>query len=244
MTTQAYYDWVQKGSVWKAAEPVVEYHDAFIHAGWPAVSLGTIGDKAHLTADRPQDHTPFSVTGWPGGNPSPYVLAFDAGHDPAAGRDMAPIVARWLSDARAGRTPWVKYIVWRGQLFDVRNGWSPVAADDHFDHAHVSMRTDWYNKSIGGYPVVQTGGSNMGMPVEKFIQTACQQAGFDPGPIDGDLGEHSLAAFVSALKAGGAPGKDGEPGKDGAPGKDGRTPSEVELSTKGQVTAWLDETGH
>lgn len=240
MATQAYYDWLHAGSPWALCTPASDYLSAFRRAGWPAESLGTIGDKAHLTADRPQDHTPFSVTGWPAGNPYPYVLAFDAGHDPANGRDMNPVVAHWLSDARAGKTPWVKYIVWRGQLYDVRNKWSPVSADNHYDHAHVSFRTDWYNKSIGGYPVVQTGGSNMGMPVEKFIQTACQLAGFDPGPIDGDLGEHSLAAFVAALKSKGEKGDPGSPGSPGTPGKDGRTPTAVRLTLDGAIVAWDD----
>lgn len=235
MATQAYYDWRNHGSPWKPATPVREYQNAFLRAGWPAVSLGTIGDTAHLTSDHPQDHTPFSVTGWPGASPYPYVLAFDAGHDPGAGRDMGPVVAQWLNDARAGKTPWVKYIVWRGQLYDVRNGWSPVPASDHYDHAHVSIRTDWYDKSIGGYAVVAGGENTMGMTPETFIQTGLQQAGYDPGEIDGDLGPHSLAAFVAALKA---KGKKGDPGE---PGKDGRTPVTFTTELVVKAVGFTDE---
>jgi hypothetical protein len=234
MATQAYYDWLNHGSPWKMATPVREYRNAFLLAGWPAESLGTIGDKAHLSADRPQDHTPFSVTGWPGASPYPYVLAFDAGHNPDAGRDMGPVVAHWLSDARAGKTPWVKYIVWRGQLFDVRNGWSPVSASDHYDHAHVSIRTDWYDKTIGAYAVIPGGSTNMGMSVETFIQTGLQQAGFDPGGIDGDLGPNSLAAFVKALKT------KGEKGEPGEPGKDGRTPVSFETELVVKAVGFTD----
>lgn len=154
MATQAYYDWLAAGKPWHKAVPVAEYQAAFIKAGWPVSILGTIGDDAHLRADRPQDHTPFSVTGWPGPHPYPAVLAFDAGHRPERGFDMGPVVAQWLADARDGKTPWVKYIVWRGQSFDVRRDFEPAGASGHYDHAHVSFRTDWHDKSIGGYPVV------------------------------------------------------------------------------------------
>lgn len=238
MATQAYYNWVSAGKPWHKATPVAQYQAAFLAAGWPVTSLGTLGDTAHLTADRPQDHTPFSVTGWPGVNPYPYVLAFDAGHLPAQGFDMGPVVARWLQDARDGKTPWVKYIVWRGQLYDVRRDWEPSGASGHYDHAHVSFRTDWYTKTIGGYTVVTTGGTTVGMTPQVFIQTGLAQAGYSPGPIDGDLGPASLAAFVAALKAKGEPGEPGAPGAPGKDGKDGLTPATVRLTLDGAIVAW------
>lgn len=158
MATQAYYDWIAAGKPWRKAIPVAEYQAAFVKAGWPVTSLGTIGDSAHLTADRPQDHTPFSVTGWPGGNPYPFVLALDASHGGVRESALDSIVAYWVTQARAGKTPWVKYIVYKGQRWDVRNDWAPVAASGHHDHVHKSFRTDWHDKTIGGYPVV--GGGN------------------------------------------------------------------------------------
>lgn len=154
MATQAYHDWVAAGRPFNLATPIKEYLAAFHAAGWPFDTLGTIGDEAHLQAARPQDHCPFSVTGWPDPNRYPYVCAFDAGHDPANGRDMNPVVAYWLSEARAGRTPWVKYIVWRGQIYDVRDGWAALPAVGHFDHAHMSIRTDWTGRSIGTFKPV------------------------------------------------------------------------------------------
>lgn len=157
MTTQAYWDWVADGRPFKLATPIAEYLAAFKAAGWPTGSLGTIGDTAHLQADHPQDHTPFSATGWPLPSEYPYVHAFDAGHLPDSGHDMRPVVAYWLAEARAGRSPWVKYIVWRGQIFDVRNGWDAEPASDHFDHAHVSIRTDWTHTSIGTWKPVEKG---------------------------------------------------------------------------------------
>lgn len=157
MATQAFTDWVKQGRPFRLALPVIAYRDALRAAGWPGASVGTIGDYDHLTAEVPQDHTPFSVTGWPDPNPYPFVLALDAGHLPDQGHDMGPVASAWLADAKAGRTPWVKYINWRGQQYDVRRDWAARPISGHYDHAHVSFRTDWYDKGIGSYVVVQKG---------------------------------------------------------------------------------------
>lgn len=220
MATQAYYDWVSAGRPWRKATPVVEYQAAFIRAGWPLTSLGTLGDAAHLTADRPQDHTPFSVTGWPDPNPYPYVLAFDAGHLPDQGFDMAPVAARWLQDAGDGKTPWVKYIVWRGQIFDVRRDWAPAGASGHYDHAHVSFRTDWYDKTTAPYAVVgkatpvsstQTGrdvwsetidsqSDHYTQPAREFLKW-CYTNHLSLDRVEASL--HDLSALVAAVPGGG-----------------------------------------
>lgn len=157
MATQAFRDWVAAGRPWKLAQPVLDYLDQLHAAGWKSGDVGTIGDEAHLQAERPQDHTPFSVTGWPVANPYPYIHALDAMHHPDRGLDVGPLAAYWLDEARAGRTPWVKYINWRGVQYDTRRNWQPSPVDGHFDHAHVSFRTDWTYRSIGNFAVVKKG---------------------------------------------------------------------------------------
>lgn len=161
MATAAFYDWVKAGRHWFPATPVTQYRTLLHIAGWPWETLGTIGDEAHLQAETPQDHCPFSVTGWPNPNPYPFVLALDVGHDPGNGRDVNPLVEFWIGSARIGDTPWVKYIVWRGMRWDVRNDWEPVPADGHYDHAHISFRTDYYQASIDGWNPL--GGNDMGL---------------------------------------------------------------------------------
>lgn len=161
MATAAYRAWVNAGRPFKVCTPILAYRAQLTEAGWPGRLIGTIGDEAHLTAERPQDHTPFSVTGWPQENPYPYVHALDLMHKPEEGFDVNPIVAHWLWSARAGLTPWVKYIIWRGQRFDVRNNWQPVSADGHYDHAHKSFRTDHTNAWVDGWNVLPTGGTDM-----------------------------------------------------------------------------------
>lgn len=136
---------------------MAQYKEALHLAGWEKAWLGTIGDETHLTAEIPQDHTPFSATGWPDAHPYPTVLALDVMHHPQAGCDVGPLVDYWVAEARAGETPWVKYIIWRAQRFDVRDGWKPVEAKGHFDHAHVSFRTDYFNVSIGDWSVAKKG---------------------------------------------------------------------------------------
>lgn len=157
MATQAYRNWVAAGRPFTLAVPVRQYRDAFRAAGWPANSLGTIGNEAHLQADTPQDHTPFSTTGWPGAHPYPYILAFDVSHGVSRETELDSIVAYWLSQARAGATPWVKYIIYKGHSWSVRSGWEQRNADNHYDHAHVSFRTDYVTTPVGVWPIIGKG---------------------------------------------------------------------------------------
>lgn len=161
MATAAYKVWVKTGRPWHVANIVKDYLQQLHAAGWRFDELGTIGDEAHLQAERPQDHTPFSETGWPGTHPYPAILALDvmaAGHDDPHVDDL---VYHWLNAARAGSTPWVKYINWQGYQFDVRKGWAARPIAGHFDHAHISFRTDWADRSVDGWPVVPHGGNAM-----------------------------------------------------------------------------------
>ncbi len=157
MSTAAFRDWVKAGRPWRLCQPVAEYRAQLIAGPWDASTIGTIGDEAHLTAEVPQDHCPFSVTGWPGNHPYPLILAIDVMDNPSAGRDVNALVAYWIGEARLGHTPWVKYVIWRGQRWDVRNNWSAVSASGHFDHAHVSFRTDYALSSVGSWQVLGRG---------------------------------------------------------------------------------------
>lgn len=157
MATQAYRNWVSAGRPFTLATPVRQYRDALRSAGWPANSLGTIGDEAHLQADTPQDHTPFSATGWPGRHPYPYILAFDASHQVSRETELDSLVEYWLSQARTGATPWVKYIIYKGHSWDVRSGWVQRSANGHYDHAHISFRTDYATTGIGSWTVIGKG---------------------------------------------------------------------------------------
>jgi len=161
MATDDYFDWIRDGKPFTLATPVQEYRKALRRAGFSATNVGTIGDKAHLTASTPEDHTPFSRTGWPDVHPYPYVLALDLSGALSDGLSWIGVVRYWLEEARAGRTPWVKYVKVQGMRYDVRNGWKPVVASGHYDHGHVSFRTDWKDHTIGDWKVLPDRESSM-----------------------------------------------------------------------------------
>ncbi len=149
-----YEPWIADDSPYRAAHPIAEVV-AKLRAGRPAVAklglFGSIGDIRHLTAETPLDHTPYSQSGWP--LPSAYGIghATDIPHRPDLGVDCNKIFPHWLAAAKAGELPWLKYLIWQAKRYDVRNKWIPVGADDHWDHMHVSSRTDADTMSIGTF---------------------------------------------------------------------------------------------
>ena len=161
MATAAYKTWVKAGRPWHVANIVNDYRVALHDAGWAFAELGTIGNEAHLQAETPQDHTPFSVTGWPDQHPYPAVLALDVMNGARPSPVMTSLVGYWLAEARADRTPWVKYINWRGQKYDVRNAWAARPTDGHYDHAHISFTTNWATQSVGSWSVIPEGDTDM-----------------------------------------------------------------------------------
>lgn len=183
MATQAYYNWVAAGRPYQLARPVIEYRAAFRVAGWPLLSIGTIGNEAHLQADTPKDHCPFSFTGWPGTHPYPFVLAIDVSHNVSRETELDNLVRYWVSEARAERTPWVKYIIYKGQSWDVRSSWDARVASGHWDHAHISMRTDYVGTSIGAWNPLGTSGNGgvmwdavLSLPYQEFPELGGQQS--------------------------------------------------------------------
>ncbi len=140
MASQAYYQWETDGRPWRLATPITEL------AAWAQANgvpnLGTIGDEDHLTDDWPQDHTPFSVTAWPLPLPGYVVTAIDLGNIRGLGQAI-------LDRAKAGWYPWLKYMNFAGHYYDSRTGWEPEPNLD--EHVHLSIRTDWVDRSIGAF---------------------------------------------------------------------------------------------
>lgn len=126
----AYTTWVAAGEPWTLAAPIRVLVDQAEASG--VAVLGTIGNRAHLTATRPQDHTPFPLRPWPVPLPGYWVCAGDLADGPWS--DVM------LAGCRAGRYPWVKYLNFRGHHYDVRNGWAQTPSTDQ--HLHVSARSD------------------------------------------------------------------------------------------------------
>lgn len=156
---------------WRPVGPVAdEWRYYMLHrtVGWTC--LGVIGDRRHLRADPPQDHTPYSAScigdrcplrGW--------VYAID-GRVPDQGR-FAP----WLlGRVRAGHYPHVKY-------FNVnRRHWSRAAvrggrpfayaASSPDDHFHLSVMPGYeYARStiLADWAHYRAHGRNVSRPVPR-----------------------------------------------------------------------------
>ena len=176
MAVAQFFRWEADGRPWHAVTPIREFVDKLKAAAPAGASfIWTLGDQSHLTSNFPQDHTPFSVTGWPSASPYKSVFACDVSHQPALGLNIEVLFPYWLNEAKSGRMPWLKYIIWRRRRYDVRNNWSPVTAEGHDTHAHLSGRTDHEFTSLGGWSPVPEG-DDMFTDADRGALTECYQA--------------------------------------------------------------------
>lgn len=162
MASAAYYRWVSAGRPLTPARPVRDVVDR-MKLAYPKAAAKNLfswyANEAHYQAVPPQDHTPFSATGWPGKSPEWWVFATDIMHRPDLGVDCTVLFPYWLGEAKAGRFPSLKYIIWQAKLYSIQNNWSPQSNSGHFDHIHLSFRTDYQNVSLGSWSLIP-GGSN------------------------------------------------------------------------------------
>lgn len=130
MATAEYRLWNSRGRPYSVALPIAQFVSQARAAG--VTVLGVIGNEAHLTADFPEDHTPFTRTAWPNALVGYIVTACDLADGPWSDRILAA--------CKSGDLPQVKYLNFRGQHFNVKNGWKPTRSSDK--HLHISVRTD------------------------------------------------------------------------------------------------------
>jgi hypothetical protein len=129
MALTVYYSWDNLGRPLTPAWPIREFVGKMKLAFPTAAATSLFGwyaDESHYQTNFPEDHTPFSVTGWPEADPPWWVCATDVMHRPDLGVDCGVLVPYWLAEARAERMPWLKYLIWQAQMYDVRNEWEPV----------------------------------------------------------------------------------------------------------------------
>lgn len=154
--TLAFRAWQAAGRPWELARPVAELQ------AWAAEEgvrvLGTIGNDAHVHSDHPKDHTPFSSTEWPFKVVEPVVFAIDLENVRRGGVTLGEAIE---AQARAGLLPWLKYMNHAHRHLDSRDldgdGKRFEVEDSSDDHVHLSVRTDWWKKSIGDFDPWGTG---------------------------------------------------------------------------------------
>jgi hypothetical protein len=153
MASQGYRDWLKAGRPYHLIRPSAAVQRTLRGYG---LTVYDYPNDAHLQASTPEDHTPFSVTGWPGANKRWNARALDVmprdGSD-AARKENADIARQLIRDRDAGvpGAMWIKYLNWtdeRGSCQQER--WTDSAnplrrttrSSSDRGHIHISGRSD------------------------------------------------------------------------------------------------------
>jgi hypothetical protein len=144
MTSAQHRRWIESGLTWQLARPLLALRDRLRSYGY---TVYDIGNTEHLDHSPPEDHTPYSETGWPIPTPYGWVTAIDIMPPPGGLPSLQALGAQVFADKEAGRAPWLKYMNW-GPTSDqvaVQDSWEP----DHYrrsssdtGHIHISARSD------------------------------------------------------------------------------------------------------
>lgn len=150
MASAAYDAWIGSGRPYVLCRPGRDLVAILRDAGYAVYHYP---DDRHLQAVPPEDHTPFSATGWP------VASAFGVGHAidimPTDGLPSLWVLAgRLIADRQlgvAGATP-IKYINWTDAGGTIRHdSWQPdrrTTASTDAGHIHVSFRSDMDDSDV------------------------------------------------------------------------------------------------
>lgn len=125
---------------------------------------GTIGDTSHKGS--PSSHNP-DETGVPeysdhDGIDEVRAADFDKNLNDSNGYTMEMMVQRWITLARSGLMPWLRYLIYNKRIWHKRDNFVTRAytgSDTHENHAHVNSDftqwadtvtgTDWHMPAVG-----------------------------------------------------------------------------------------------
>ena len=162
MASQGYRDWLNAGRPYTLIRPAKAVQAALRGYG---LTVYDYPNDPHLKANTPEDHTPFSVTGWPGPNRRWKARALDVmprvdrdGRVTAAARKENADIARQLirdRDAGVAGAMWIKYLNWTDASAPLRR--TTRSSSDN-GHIHISGRSDVDNddRADGYDPVSYT----------------------------------------------------------------------------------------
>lgn len=174
MASQGYRDWLNAGRPYTLIRPAKAIQATLRGYG---LTVYDYPNDDHLQADTPQDHTPFSVTGYPGSNARWNARALDVmprGDSYAARAENADIARQFIADRNAGHpgVMWIKYLNWTDEKGVCRQErWTPnheTRSSTDKGHIHISGRSDVDNDSrADGYdPIARMDGVAMATPAE------------------------------------------------------------------------------
>jgi hypothetical protein len=169
MSRQDRLNWVADGSPFTLMRPAADLRDVLRRHGYTVYDLG---DTGHLEHEPPEDHTPYSETGWPGTAKYGVGYAIDV-MPPKAGQrskidgqvlpSLQQLGARMLADRNAGvGIGWLKYMNWEpeadwsGPCW--HESWQPTyrrRSSSDRGHIHLSGLTGYETSTAGqGYDPV------------------------------------------------------------------------------------------
>lgn len=147
-----YEEWLARGKPFTLVGSLMEMRDQLRAVGYTVYDIGNLD---HMLHDPPEDHTPYSATGWPIGSRYGFGYAIDI--MPNGALPSLPLLGAWIfEDKQAGKIPWLKYMNWEpGDGNCWHESWQPnyirIRSTDR-GHIHISGRTDLTNP-IGYNPL-------------------------------------------------------------------------------------------
>src|SRR5262245_52994514 len=111
MASAAYDAWVRAGRPFTLATPVAQMQRTIQGYGYVVYAYP---DESHQKASTPEDHTPYSATGWPVPSPRWYGMAIDIMPKKDGMAGLTKLARQIISDKNAGvpGTEWIKYMNW------------------------------------------------------------------------------------------------------------------------------------
>src|SRR5688572_9617268 len=175
MPSADFYRWQAAGEPYTDARPVATLTKLLRGYGY---TVWTRGNDAHMQAVPPEDHTPFSQTGWPVASPEWYGHAVDIMPQgiPAGLPNLAQLGAQLFNDKTANvpGARLLKYMNWEpkgagGPCY--HDAWQPTHKRSNSTdrgHIHGSFRSDaTHSNEMTGYDPVQRWRDSMAEPLTK-----------------------------------------------------------------------------
>lgn len=147
--------WRNGGAPFRLARPLARLRDKLRAYGY---TVYDIGNTEHLDAGVPEDHTPYSATGWPVSSPYGVGFAVDVMPPHAGLPSLQQLGARIVADRNAGvpGISWLKYMNWEPERNNGgacwQDSWQPNYSRRNSSdrgHIHISGRSDMADSAIG-----------------------------------------------------------------------------------------------
>jgi hypothetical protein len=166
MTSAQHRSWINSGKTAKVARPLAALRDRLRTYGY---TVYDIGNTAHLDHIPPEDHTPYSETGWPITTPYGWVTAIDIMPPDGGLPSLQRLGEQLRADKESGAAPWIKYMNW-GPTDDrhaVKDKWQPGhvrSTSSDTGHIHLSCRSDATTSTAGDTydPIARLRGGSAG----------------------------------------------------------------------------------